>query len=203
MNRKVLLAVVFATALSGCATYDYTSGSAPGGYYHGRPTTEYYGPYGGGYGYPGGGTSIYIGSGYGGYGYPGYGYSRYPYYGHYNPYYPHYRPPYRPSRPHNPDHGHQPPRPPSGSGKRPPPWRDPTSGAWRESGQVMIPPRHENRVVPAPGAPRVRSDVPRQMPTAPRQAPSSRVERVERSQPAVERRPAPRSHPRGIRTQEP
>jgi len=192
MNKKVLLAAVFATALSGCATYDYAGGSAPGGYYHGRPTTEYYGPYYGGYGYPG--TSIYIGSGYG-----YYGYSRYPYYGHYNPYYPYYPPRYRPPRPHDPGHGQKPPKPPTGSGNRAPPWRDPTNGAWRESGQVMIPPRHENRVTPAPSAPRVRSEVRPPTAPAPRQAPPARVER---SQPAVRSQPRS-SNPRGIRVQEP
>ena len=62
-----LLSTLFATAmLGGCATYDYSAGSAPGGYYTGRPSVEYIGPYSGGYGY---------GGGYGGlsYGYGGYG----------------------------------------------------------------------------------------------------------------------------------
>ena len=70
-----ILTTLFATAmLGGCATYDYSAGSAPGGYYMGRPSVEYIGPYSGGYGY---------GAGFAGlsYGYGGYGYSR-PYYGY-------------------------------------------------------------------------------------------------------------------------
>ena len=112
-----LLTALFATAmLGGCATYDYSAGSAPGGCYTGRPSVEYIGPYSGGYGY---------GRGFAGlsYGYGGYGYSR-PYYG-YGGYYP-YRP-YRPYYPHPPR-----PRPPDaenpnppGQGGRPPPWRNP------------------------------------------------------------------------------
>ena len=65
MKRTSLLAIAFASlALGGCATYDYVGDTAPGGYYHGRPSTQYYDSYGGYYG--GGGA-------YGGYGYGGYG----------------------------------------------------------------------------------------------------------------------------------
>ena len=70
-----LLSTLFATAmLGGCATYDYSAGSAPGGYYTGRPSVEYIGPYSGGYGYGGGYGGLSYG--YGGYGGYGYGYLR-------------------------------------------------------------------------------------------------------------------------------
>ena len=50
MKRSSVLTVVFASlALGGCATYDYVGDTAPGGYYHGRPSTQYYDPYGGYY----------------------------------------------------------------------------------------------------------------------------------------------------------
>mgnify|MGYP007039728057 CR=1 FL=1 len=77
MKLRLLTAIFAIAALGGCATYDYAGGSAPGGYYYGRPTVESYGPYGSGYGYGpsyGGG----YGSVYGGYGYGSYGYSGYP-----------------------------------------------------------------------------------------------------------------------------
>lgn len=99
--RLFAVATVALAALGGCATYDYASGSAPGGYYSSSPQVEYYGSYG--YGYPYGG--------YGGYGYYGYPYG---YYGYPNGY-GHYRPPH---------HGHypRPPRPrPGGDGNGPPP----------------------------------------------------------------------------------
>ncbi len=132
-----LLTTLLAAALSGCATYDYTSGSAPGGYYHGRPSVEYYGPYGDSYGY---GYPAYGGYGY--YGSRGYYNPRY-YYGGYYPYYP----PYRPHRPRPPRDDHNPPV----QGDRAPPWRRP-DGRYQESGGVMIPPR--NRGVPqAPSQP--------------------------------------------------
>ena len=120
-----LLTTLLAAALSGCATYDYTSGSAPGGYYHGRPSVEYYGPYGDSYGY---GYPAYGGYGY--YGSRGYYNPRY-YYGGYYPYYP----PYRPHRPRPPRDDHNPPV----QGDRAPPWRRP-DGRYQESGGVMIPP---------------------------------------------------------------
>lgn len=79
MKRSSLYALAVASlALGGCATYDYVGDTAPGGYYHGRPSTQYYDPYGGYYG----GVGVYGGYGYGGY--RGY----YPYYGYYGPYYP-------------------------------------------------------------------------------------------------------------------
>lgn len=192
MNRNILLAAALVATLGGCATYDYVGNSAPGCYYHGRPSTQYYdyGPYGSGYLYPG--TSIYLGIGSGGY-YPGYRY--YPYYGHYNPYYPHYRPHPRPPRPDNNGGGHD-------RDKRPPPWRDPT-GQWRESGRVMIPPRtpatpvpparsEPRRVMSQPSAPRMRSEPPR--------VSSPQPARVERAVPSVDRAPRPE---RGIQVQEP
>lgn len=114
--RAFAVTAVALAALSGCATYDYAGGSAPGGYYSGRPEVEYYG----GYGYP------YGGYGYGYYGYPYGGYG-YPYGGYYRPYYygPHY--PAYPSRPRpRPDGGNTQPRPPgeqSGQDGRAP-WRD-------------------------------------------------------------------------------
>lgn len=49
MKRSSLYALAVASlSLGGCATYDYVGDTAPGGYYHGRPSTQYYNPYGGG-----------------------------------------------------------------------------------------------------------------------------------------------------------
>lgn len=184
--RLVIAAFIAAATLSGCVTYDHVGrGAAPGGYYHGRPTTEYYSPYGyGGYPYSGG---VHVYGGYGG----GY-YGGYPYYGHYGSYYPYYRPHYnyypRPPRP-----GYDKPRPPNPPptgrpGNRPPPWRDPTNGAYRETGQVLVPPRSQRPATPAPAR------------ITPRPEPRNEVSRPR----SVERpaRPAVRSAPR-IRTQEP
>jgi hypothetical protein len=143
MKTRLLTALFAAAALSGCATYDYAGGSAPGGYYHGRPSVEYYGPYGGSYGY-------------GSYGYGGYGYSPYGYYGGYYPgggYYPYY--PHRPHRPHHPRPDHDNDRPPPSQGGRAPPWRHP-DGRYQDSGQVMVPPR--NGIRPAPSQPQVRNE---------------------------------------------
>lgn len=187
MKMRLLITLVAATALSGCAsTYDYAAGSAPGGYYVGRAPAASYGPFDSGYGY--GGMSL--GYGYGNYGgFGGYGYSR-PYYG-YGGYYPYY--PYRPYHPHPP----RPPRPdidtprPPGQGDRPPPWRRP-DGNYQESGRVMIPPRRQ--AAPQPGisypdrsqmAPSPRPMAP---PSAPRAERSSPVERMERSESRVRER---------------
>lgn len=197
MNKRLVIAALFAAAtLSGCVTYDHVGrGAGPGGYYHGRPTTEYYGPYGyGGYPYSGG-VSIYGGYGSGGY------YGGYPYYGHYGPSYPYYRPHYYPRPPY---HGHnpRPPKPPPTSrpGNRPPPWRDPTNGAYRETGQVQIPPRSQPQYQrPAPSSSQIRGDnnPPRITPRPEPRNESSRPRSMERpSQPAV------RSAPR-VRTREP
>ena len=42
MKRTSLLTIAFASlTLGGCATYDYVGDTAPGGYYHGRPSTQY------------------------------------------------------------------------------------------------------------------------------------------------------------------
>ena len=191
-----LLTALFATAvLGGCATYDYAGGSAPGGYYHGRPSVEYYGPYGGGYGYGAYGYGGYgYGSGYG-YGYPPYGYG---YYGGYYPYYPY--------RPHHP----RPPRPDHDNNDRPPPWRRP-DGRYQESGQVMIPPR--NGVPQAPSQPQVRNDGgrypgirvrPEGGNQPQRMATPSQPRPMERSRPAERPQSAPRSESRGrVRTEEP
>jgi len=70
MNRLLISALAVA-GLSGCATYDYASGSGPGGYYQGRQTYEYTYPDGYYRGYYGGAYGSYGGYGYG---YPGYGY---------------------------------------------------------------------------------------------------------------------------------
>ena len=203
MKRIYLTAVAFASlALGGCATYDYVGDTAPGGYYHGRPSTQYYDPYGGYYG--GGGYSSY--GYYGPYRYGGY--SSYPYYGYYGPYYPYYSHHPRPPRP-----GDNTPKPPtSGGGNRPPPWRDPT-GRWREGGSQPMVPNRPGQVTPAPGQLRVGEDGYRQPrvtapPSAPRTAERpQRMERMERSAPSrVERsEPAPRPSRRSdnaIRQQE-
>ena len=76
MKRSSLYALAVASlSLGGCATYDYVGDTAPGGYYHGRPSTQYYDPYGGGY-YGGGG-----GYGSDGCGRPSGDGGPYPYYG--------------------------------------------------------------------------------------------------------------------------
>jgi len=195
MKRTSLLTIAFASlALGGCATYDYVGDTAPGGYYHGRPSTQYYDSYGGYYG----GGGAYGGYGYGGYGYGGY--YGYPYYGYYGSHYPYY-----PPRPPRPDHNNPPPKPPpshGGGGNRPPPWRDPT-GRWREGGSQPMVRGRPQQVAPSPSQPRVdgggyqpprvaappsmpRTERPRTMerasppPRAERSAPPSRPERAER-----------------------
>ncbi|MDR7070793.1 hypothetical protein J2X02_003664 [Pseudoxanthomonas japonensis] len=198
MNRTSLLTIAFASlALGGCATYDYMGDTAPGGYYHGRPSTQYSDPYGG---YYGGG--VYGNYGYGSpyrYG----GYSGYPYYGYYGSHYPYYPP--RP--PHPPRPGDNNPPPSSGSGNRPPPWRDST-GRWREGGAQPLIPGRPGHMAPAPSQPRVGEGgyrPPRVMssPSMPRSAERPRImeraappPRAERpfSSPRMER-PAPPSRP--------
>lgn len=199
MKRIYLTAVAFASlALGGCATYDYVGDTAPGGYYHGRPSTQYYDPYGGYYG----GGGVY--SGYGYYGPYRYGgYSSYPYYGYHGPYYPYYPSHPRPPRPDT-------PKPPGGGGgNRPPPWRDPT-GRWHERGSHPQIPQQAPQGVPAPGQPRVgeggyRPPRVAPSPSAPRTA--ERPQRMERSAPSRMERsePAPRPQRRpdnAIRQQE-
>lgn len=192
MKRTSILAIAFASlALGGCATYDYVGDTAPGGYYHGRPSTQYYDPYGGGY-Y--GGVGVYGSYGYGGpYRYNGY--YGYPYYGYYGSYYPYY-PPHHHPRPRPGDNTPKPP--PSGNGNRPPPWRDPT-GRWREGGSQPMIPSRPNQVTPSPSQPRVgeggyRPPRVTPAPSAPRTA--ERPQRVERAAPRVERS-APPSRPSG------
>lgn len=190
MKMRLLITLVAATALSGCASYyDTAAGSAPGGYYVGRSPAASYGPYYNDYGYGG----VSLGYGYGGY-YGGYGYSR-PYYG-YGGYYPYH--PYRPyhPRPDKPDT-----RPP-GEGNRAPPWRRP-DGRYQESGRVMIPSRHQ--AVPQEsnavgiGYPDRSQVTPSPRPMAPPSAP--RMERMERSRPAERME---RAEPRvRARTEEP
>ncbi len=192
MNMRLLTTLIAAAALSGCATYDYAGGSGAGGYYYGRPSTEYYGPYGGAYGYPS--------YGYGSY-YYGYGYrDPYGYYGGYYPYYPYYPHWPRPPRPPHTD----PPDPPT---DRAPAWRNPQDGRYRESGRVMIPPHNRSVAPTVPGQPQVRNPgvrqrvvdgEPRQMsqPAAPRA--------VERTRPVERAAPERRSENRDrVRTQEP
>jgi hypothetical protein len=194
MKLRLITALIAAAALSGCATYDYAGGNAPGGYYYGRSTPSY-GPYYDGYGYG------YPSYGYGGYG--GYGYG----YGGYGGYYPYYL--YRPVRPHRPDHDHE----PDPGSDRAPPWRSPVDGRYRESGRVKIPP--QNRLPQSPGQPRITGDGRqsdgnagiRQRPTSepPRRvAEPSPPRSVERPR-AVERAaPPPRSENRGrVRNDEP
>ena len=195
MKMRLLTALLATAALSGCATYDYAGGSAPGGYYYGRPSVEYYGPYGGSYGY-----GAYDSYGYGGY-YAPYSYG---YYGGYYPYYP-----YRPHRPHRPRPDNDDNRPPS-QGGRPPPWRRP-DGRYQDSGQVMIPPR--NGVPQAPSQPQLRSDGgrypgmrvrPEGGNQPPRMSNPSQPRQMERSRPAERAQPAPRTGTRErIRTEEP
>ncbi|MCY7312640.1 MAG: hypothetical protein LH491_03205 [Pseudoxanthomonas sp.] len=126
MKIRLTISLIAVAALSGCATYDYAGGSAPGGYYVGRAApVQVYGPYYGGYGY---GGQVSLGYGWGSFG--PYGYS-WPYYGYggYGGYYPHpnYRPyhPRPPVAPHYP--GSRPQRPPGQEGQ-PPPWRAPNAG---------------------------------------------------------------------------
>lgn len=203
MKRSSLYALAVASlSLGGCATYDYVGDTAPGGYYHGRPSTQYYDPYGGGY-YGGGG--VYGSYGYGSpYGYRGY----YPYYGYYGPYYPYY-PPHHHPRPPRPGDSDKPP----GGGNRPPPWRDPT-GRWREGGSQPMVPNRAGQALPSPSQPRVGGGgyrPPRVMPapSAPRASERpQRMERMERQAPARIERPAPPPRPSGrsdntIRQREP
>ncbi len=198
MKLRLITTLIAAAALSGCATYDYAGGSAPGGYYYGRSTPSYYND-GYGYGYPGYGYGGYGGYGYGGYGY--YGYS--PYYG-FGGYYPYYI-----YRPHNHNHNDK----PDPGNDRPPPWRNPQNGRYMESGRVKIPP--QNRIPQSPGQPRVlgderqpggntgvrvrpSGDQPRRMsePSPPRM--------MERSRPPERSAPPPRSENRGwMRNEEP
>ena len=174
-----LLTALFATAmLGGCATYDYSAGSAPGGYYTGRPSVEYIGPYSGGYGYGGGFAGL-------SYGYGGYGYSR-PYYG-YGGYYP-YRP-YRPYYPHPPR-----PRPPDtenpnppGQGGRPPPWRNP-DGRPHQIGQQPRPQYQGRPIGDNAGQPQG---------TAPRPMQPRPESRPDRPRPVEQRAPVVRERPRG------
>ena len=175
MKMRLLITLVAAAALSGCASYyDTAVGSAPGGYYVGRAPAASYGPFDSGYGYGGG---VSLGYGYGNYGgYGSYGYSR-PWYG-YGGYYPYY--PYRPYHPRPPRPDTDNPRPP-GQGDRPPPWRRP-DGRYQETGQVMIPPRRQVPSQPGVTYPDRSQATPSPRPMAPPSAP--RMERPERSRPA-------------------
>lgn len=152
-----VVAVALAT-LGGCATYDYSAGSAPGGYYSGRPQVEYYG----GYGYPYG---SYGGFGYGYYGYPYGGYA-YPYggYGHYPPYYYGQHYPGYPSHPRpRPENGGSQPQP------RPPGEQYPQDGRapWRNLRRIVEENNRTRQVAPRT------SPVP-QANTTPRMAPMPR-----------------------------
>ena len=184
-----LLSTLFATAmLGGCATYDYSAGSAPGGYYTGRPSVEYIGPYSGGYGYGGGYGGLSYGyGGYGGYGYlrsnRGFSGGYYPYYP-YRPYYPH------PPRP-RPDTGNpnpQNPNPP-GHGNRPPPWRNPDG----RPHQIDQPPRPQYQGGPRPTGRPVGVDPGRPQGSAP--PPRPMAPRPDNPRP-VERAPAVRERAR-------
>lgn len=162
--RMFAVAAVALTALGGCATYDYSAGSAPGGYYTGQPQVEYYGSYG--YGYPYGGYGYgYYGSPYGYYGYPyGYGgYYRPPYYGH------HPRPPR--------------PRPGGDGGATPPPGDhrpDKDRAPWRDLDRLT-----EERG-------QQRSQRSRPAPRAYQQAPQGNIPRATPSAPRPQAAPAPR-----------
>ena len=159
MLRKLLLPVLAAATLAGCAT-DYAYRGGNGDYYYGQPRTEYryYDPYG------------Y----YGGYA-PGYYYDRYGRliyggaYGYYRPYYyggwwqaPRPRPGHHGQDGDDDDHGDT-------TGRRPP-WRDigrmvpRTPGeensrprAGRQATPFMIPPQREQPMA-APPIPRMRGD---------------------------------------------
>lgn len=203
MKLRLLSVLLAATGLGGCATYDYAGGAGGGGYYHGRPSVDNYGGYGayGGYGgYP---------YGYGRYGYGSRYYGGYGYYG-YNPYYPYPRyvivhPPHDDDHGDDHDHDHDRDHDEDPRDERPPPWRAP-DGRYRDSGQVMIPPR--NRVLQESSSPRrVLADpsrpmtaprsmtAPRPM-TAPRQMsaprPSAPSQRAARTAPPQRSAPRPR-----------
>ncbi|MGH8025385.1 MAG: hypothetical protein ACREO0_01545 [Pseudoxanthomonas sp.] len=194
MKMRLLTALFATAALSGCATYDYAGGSAPGGYYYGRPSVEYYGPYGGSYGYGAYGYGDYYGYGYSPY--------RYGYYGSYYPYYP-----YRPHHPRPPRPDHDDDRPPS-QGGRPPPWRRP-DGRYQDSGQVMIPPR--NGVPQVPSQPQVRNEGGRypgmrvrpEDGNQPRMSNPSQPRPMERSRPVERAQPVTRESRPRVRTEEP
>lgn len=137
MKMRLLTAVFAAAALSGCATYDYIGGGAPGGYYYGRPSVEYYGPYGESYGY-------------GYYGY--YPYSYYGYYGYYPYYYyPYYLyRPYRPPRPPLPPRPPRPPLPPNQNYDQPPSQGARPATAPSRSGVPQAPSQSQSRKKPRP-----------------------------------------------------
>ena len=194
MKLRLLTILLAAAALNGCATYDTAGGSGPGGYYHGRQSVDYYGPYGNAYGYPS-------------YGYPGYGgYSGYGsrynegYGGYYHNPHRYYRPHY--PRPPRADHDHD----RGDRDDRPAPWRRP-DGRYQDSGEVMVPPHARGQVLQAPNrqiearpsrpvvAPSPRAS---SVPTAPRVEPSRPVQQVERA-PAHRERSSNRT---GVRTSE-
>ncbi|MFT3761707.1 MAG: hypothetical protein QM761_03645 [Pseudoxanthomonas sp.] len=166
----IAAAALAAFALSGCVTYDTAGAAAPGGYYSGRPSTDYYyyGDYG--YGYPAYGYGVYGSYGY--YGYPSY------YYG-----YPygrgHYRPPPRP--PHGNGHDHPPPPGNNNGNHRPPPWRAPAPGRESSDGRPTV------RPVVLPQQVRPRQALP-DANNAPNRPP-------QRFQPQQVQRPAPAARP--------
>ncbi|WP_211368408.1 hypothetical protein [Pseudoxanthomonas gei] len=181
---RLLVTLMAASALGGCATYDYVGGNSPGGYYSGRASTGTgYGPYYDGYGYP-----SYL---YGNYGYRSY-------YGpsFYNPYYYGYGGyPYYPPRPHHP----RPPRPDHENDGKPPPWRNPLGDRPRGG---------EGRLQPGGGPVPInnpRSQVGPERGEASPQIPRPAPQRGERSRPPPQRStPEPGSQNRDrVRTQEP
>jgi len=208
MKLRLLSVLVAATALGGCASYDYAGGGA-GGYYHGRPSADDYAGYAGYGGYDRYGYGGYAPYGY--YGYGGRDYRYYRYGGGYNPYYPYPR--YYVVRPPHDDHDNDHPnhRDHHGDddqdddprGERPPPWRAP-DGRYRDTGSVMVPPR--NRALPQSSIPRrVLADPSRPMTAPPSMAvprssppPPQRAVRAAQSE-----RPAPRVRQEsGVRDEE-
>lgn len=173
--RHLSIAALAAFALSGCVTYDTVGARAPGGYYSGRASTEYY----------------YGGYGYGGYGYYPYGYGGY--YGSYGYPYPYYRPYYsypnhHPRPPHRPggdDHGGHGNHDGDSGGRdrdenRVPPWRRPgnlVDDAQRRDRPIR--PQNEERFNPRQGSRQGTASSQRPVP--------------QRMQPAPQPRPMPRA----------
>lgn len=157
MTRKLLLPVLAAALLAGCATYGYDyRGGTSGDYYYGQPGSDY-----GYYGYP------YPPDYYRGYGYPGYGA---PYWGGSIGYYGYYGPSWHGGHHHGGHDGHggshdggddDHQAPPPGQGQqqpdRPrPPWRD-LDRMRRAEATAKLPPPAEAREA---SAPRMRAPIP-------------------------------------------
>lgn len=182
MLRKLLLPILAAAALAGCATgYNYRGGN--GDYYYGQPRVDYRyegaGGYYGNFGYGFGGNYYYDRFGRLVYGFPG-GYYGSPYYGGNGWYRPRPRPGHGNQNDHDGDGDHN----ERGNHDRPPPWRDLGGLKQRDDGRDGNGDRNrEDRQRPMrPARPMISSDAP------------IRPQRTESSAPVIRQRsePSPR-----------